>query len=228
MKVENELGVIVKFAQQCEEHGWEIVSIQSQFPDVIIKSTDQDRVWLAEFEYQASSFKAHKHDLRECDVIICWINDWSDCPITIWALSESGAWSAIENQPDEQIEIYQLKRENELLKKHVRMFSVGAFYLDGIVGLDLNTLTILETIVFDVLNKENADICSHDKLKAALWDDTEADNGRLEKLISRLREKLDGSAFRILTIRGRGYKLVGLSSEVSASSQDLESEIGYN
>jgi len=36
-----------------------------------------------EFEFKASNFNEHGHDPDGCDFIVCWINDWPDCPITI-------------------------------------------------------------------------------------------------------------------------------------------------
>jgi hypothetical protein len=49
-----------------------------------------------EFEFKSSDFKQHKHDPKDCDMIICWENDWNDCPLevleynaNIWAKMES-------------------------------------------------------------------------------------------------------------------------------------------
>jgi hypothetical protein len=36
-----------------------------------------------EFEYKSSNFKQHKHDPKGCDIIVCWENDWKDCPLEI-------------------------------------------------------------------------------------------------------------------------------------------------
>lgn len=86
----NELGVIVLFAQECEEKGWSILEIDQSFPDAIIMEQSSGIAHQAEFEFCASNFRTHKHDLRNCDVIICWSNDWADCPITVWSLEN---WS---------------------------------------------------------------------------------------------------------------------------------------
>jgi hypothetical protein len=50
-----------------------------------------------EFEYRASTFVRHRHDSRECDMIVCWENDWPGCPIEVLELKQ-----AIENLPDVQ------------------------------------------------------------------------------------------------------------------------------
>ena len=39
-----------------------------------------------EFEYKSSNFLIHGHDLLKCDIIVCWENDWNDCPIPIISL----------------------------------------------------------------------------------------------------------------------------------------------
>jgi len=84
---ENELGVIVVFAQEGPEHGFYIKKIQSAFPDAIIEK--DGRRYRAEFEFMASAFDAHGHDHRECDLIVCWENDCTDdMPLPILALSD--------------------------------------------------------------------------------------------------------------------------------------------
>jgi hypothetical protein len=85
---QNEMGVIVVFAEQAKEAGFEIVSIGAEFPDAIIKrGTITYRV---EFEYKTSNFIQHCHDLRQCDLIICWIDDAPDYFLPILALSDPG------------------------------------------------------------------------------------------------------------------------------------------
>ncbi len=82
---ENEMGVIVVFSQQAHEAGFEIVSIRCEYPDATVKK--DERIYRAEFEYKSSNFNLHGHDLRECDLIICWINDTPDCVLPVLALS---------------------------------------------------------------------------------------------------------------------------------------------
>ena len=73
---ENEIGVIVAFVQVAQEAGFEILSINNEFPDATIKRGNA--VYQVEFEYRSSSFKYHGHDPRECDLVICWECD-GDC-----------------------------------------------------------------------------------------------------------------------------------------------------
>ena len=86
---ENEMGVIVQFAQQASAAGFEIVSIQAAFPDAIVRRAGVD--YRAEFEYNAQGFRDHRHDIRGCDLVICWVNDWAECILPVLALSEP-AW----------------------------------------------------------------------------------------------------------------------------------------
>lgn len=90
---ENEQGVIVVFAMQANAYGWEILRIGCPFPDALLQYQGQE--WRAEFEYAASNFLAHRHDHRQCDLIVCWENDYPDCPLPILALGETD-WQAKE------------------------------------------------------------------------------------------------------------------------------------
>lgn len=81
---ENEVGVIVRFVQECPNA---IVSIQYKFPDAVIVNPDTGEKFTAEFEYKASNFILHGHDIRECDVIICWENDLPGTVLPIIALN---------------------------------------------------------------------------------------------------------------------------------------------
>lgn len=115
---ENEQGVIYLFATQAEAHGYTVKAIGTRFPDAIIRKDGIN--YATEFEFLASNFVIHKHDPSACDLIICWKNDWLDCPIPVLVLShltweiESGG--AIKNA-NNQIKYWQdraLKAENKI------------------------------------------------------------------------------------------------------------------
>jgi len=36
-----------------------------------------------EFEYESKNFERHGHDPSACDVIVCWVHNWNDCPPNI-------------------------------------------------------------------------------------------------------------------------------------------------
>jgi hypothetical protein len=81
-------------------------------------------------------------------------------------------------------------------------------------GVQVPTLTNLEYRLLLLLYGRLGKICSKYDVVEAVWGEDyidEVDDARIEKLISRLRQKIEpdpnGPRF-VLTIRGRGYKLV--------------------
>ena len=91
----NEQGVVFLFGKLHKELGIIVEAIQTGFPDA--KGRKKVRMgWqeiAIEFEYRSSNFQWHKHTLDHCDMIICWINDWKECPIEVVELK-----SIIENK----------------------------------------------------------------------------------------------------------------------------------
>jgi hypothetical protein len=70
-----------------------------------------------------------------------------------------------------------------------------------------------ERALFDLLHRNAGQPCSKQEIAAAVWPEygTPADDYQVESLVKRLREKLEPdprSPVLILTVRGRGYKLV--------------------
>jgi hypothetical protein len=83
-----------------------------------------------------------------------------------------------------------------------------------IQGVQVPTLTNLEYRLLLLLYGRLGKICSKYDVVEAVWGEDyidEVDDARIEKLVSRLRQKLEpdpNSPRYVLTIRGRGYKLV--------------------
>jgi hypothetical protein len=70
------------------ELGFSVEALQQGFPDCEGKYLhDKSRqLWAkarVEFEFKASNFREHGHDDNECDVIVCWENNWPDCPLRV-------------------------------------------------------------------------------------------------------------------------------------------------
>jgi DNA-directed RNA polymerase delta subunit len=81
----NENGVIFLFSKIHDRLGINIESIQATYPDAKGRrknSKGWEDIWI-EFEYKSSQFKIHKHDPKECDIIVCWEHDWKECPIEV-------------------------------------------------------------------------------------------------------------------------------------------------
>ena len=90
----NEAGVVFLFGMVARELGFCIESVRAEFPDCEGKmciSKDGSK-WAhvrIEFEYCSSNFREHGHDPNGCDLVICWVNDWSDCPKEVLELKSA-------------------------------------------------------------------------------------------------------------------------------------------
>lgn len=117
---ENEQGVIVLFSQICEDRGWEIVKIQTRFPDAIIKNKTTGIEYRAEFEFEATSFVLHGHSPEECDLIICWKNDLGKLIdlMPVWELSNWESDSIVQLSGIERENIW-LQIKNRNLEKEI-------------------------------------------------------------------------------------------------------------
>ena len=93
-----EAGVVLLFGMVSEELGFSIEWTGEGFPDCIAKrtvtQTRRQQPVRIEFEYMSKDFVSHGHDEKECDLIVCWKNNWKDCPIDVLELSK-----AIKNLP---------------------------------------------------------------------------------------------------------------------------------
>jgi hypothetical protein len=81
----NEDGVIFLFGRVVDDLHMYIEEIKPGFPDCVARQftgKGWERI-LIEFEYLASNFKGHGHNVDGCDMIVCWENDWKDCPIRV-------------------------------------------------------------------------------------------------------------------------------------------------
>lgn len=149
----NEQGTIVAFSSQAALAGWEFIEISASFPDALLRKNDQE--WRVEFEYRASAFLDHGHDHRECDLIICWENDYDGSSLPILALNDP-AWtdlSPMRSDPkDVEIEYWQIRsrraeRSLSLLRKSLTGDGEEAMQrVDHTDGLDDMDMRILEAI----------------------------------------------------------------------------------
>jgi hypothetical protein len=86
----NEAGVLAAFACYARELGFTILRLQAAFPDCEalreVGPNKGQRV-LIELEYESRNFLDHMHPVNGCDLIVCWINNWPDCPLEVIELS---------------------------------------------------------------------------------------------------------------------------------------------
>ena len=84
----NEQGVVFFFGMVSRELGFSIEAVQQGFPDCEGKYLydTKKNLWAKariEFECRSSSFQQHGHNADQCDFIVCWIDDWPECPIEV-------------------------------------------------------------------------------------------------------------------------------------------------
>lgn len=82
----NEMGVVALFTEFRKELGFPFIEvIRVRFPDAaVFESASKGYVRkYVEFEFRSSGYKAHLKSKRKCHYVICWENDWKDCPIPV-------------------------------------------------------------------------------------------------------------------------------------------------
>ncbi len=85
----NELGVVFLFGWMAPQLGYVVHRIQPEFPDCeAMRLVGEDRCELvkAEFEYESRNFLKHMHDVKGCNMIICWRHNWPECPLEVLEL----------------------------------------------------------------------------------------------------------------------------------------------
>lgn len=87
----NEQGVVYLFGMVSRELGFLIESVRTDFPDCEGKrATNADGTrWehvRIEFEYKSRNFVEHGHNPDDCDMIVCWMHNWADCPLEVLEL----------------------------------------------------------------------------------------------------------------------------------------------
>ena len=85
----NELGVVFLFGWMAPQLGYVVHRIQPEFPDCeAMRRVSEDRCQLVkiEFELESRNFLKHMHDVKGCDMIICWRHNWPECPLEVLEL----------------------------------------------------------------------------------------------------------------------------------------------
>lgn len=88
----SEHDVVQMFGAVAHELGFEIIGNRSAFPDCESrrrKGGDREHYvkCLIEYEFSSKDYKKHGHPQRGCDLVVCWIHDWIECPIEVLELS---------------------------------------------------------------------------------------------------------------------------------------------
>lgn len=89
----NEQGVVFLFGMISRELGFTIEGVWVEFPDceakrIVNRTTGEQQQVKIEFEYRSREFEKHVHEAQKCDLIVCWKDNWKDCPIEVLELSQ--------------------------------------------------------------------------------------------------------------------------------------------
>ena len=82
----NEMGVVFLFGAMAEKLGFIVTWIGTQYPDVEAFREVAPGRWQRvriEVEFMSRNFLQHFHDPKECDLIVCWENNWAECPVEV-------------------------------------------------------------------------------------------------------------------------------------------------
>jgi hypothetical protein len=75
--------------------GFVVMRIQEQFPDCEAMRKIDDQHWqleTIEFEKESRNFLRHGHLPSGCDLIVCWVHNWPECPVEVIELSTLRVW----------------------------------------------------------------------------------------------------------------------------------------
>jgi hypothetical protein len=98
----NELGVVFLFGFLAVRLGFVVTRIQPEFPDCEAMREMLPDVWQRvriEFEFESRNFVKHLHNAEECDVLVCWVHNWPECPMQVVELKKVMSLAAEEVRP---------------------------------------------------------------------------------------------------------------------------------
>jgi hypothetical protein len=82
----NEQGVVFVFGMVARELGFLVDAVQTGYPDCSAKERIKGGYYVPvniEFEFKSRNFN---HDPKGCDLVVCWEDDWPDCPVRVLEL----------------------------------------------------------------------------------------------------------------------------------------------
>jgi hypothetical protein len=82
----NEAGVMFLFATLARELGYVVIKVQKAFPDCEAFRRLANGRWQRvriEFEFTSRNFVLHGHDVKGCELLVCWEHDWRECPVEV-------------------------------------------------------------------------------------------------------------------------------------------------
>jgi len=58
-----------------------------EHPDAILLNMETGEMLNVDFESLSSNFREERKDASKCDLIVCMLHDWEDCPVPVLELS---------------------------------------------------------------------------------------------------------------------------------------------
>jgi hypothetical protein len=123
----NENGVIFLFGKVAADLNMYVETIRPGYPDCIAKRYIGKGKWedvRIEFEFRSADFTRHRHHPDDCDAIVCWEHDWSDCPKRIEVIELRSIVEELPNpvleEPDKVSEVTEHSIDDFFEEKSVR------------------------------------------------------------------------------------------------------------
>lgn len=88
---ENEMGVVYLFGTLARELGFVVLKMHRGFPDCEALRRLPNGKWQRvriEFEFESRNFIWHAHEVKGCELIVCWEGNWPECPIEVLELKK--------------------------------------------------------------------------------------------------------------------------------------------
>lgn len=144
----NEQGVVLLFGKVLKDLNMYVEEIKTGYPDCVARrrtGKGWERIYI-EFEYSSSGFKSHLEDYKKgkkCDLVVCWIHDWKECPVPVLELKEE-----IKNMEPEPFGEEEVKKEESEydLEHHIRRKNMTEEVKNLFLQLDDEILKINEEI----------------------------------------------------------------------------------
>jgi 3'-phosphoadenosine 5'-phosphosulfate sulfotransferase len=93
----NEAGVAILFGKMSEDLNIRIEEMNTGYPDCIARrriGQGWERIAI-ELEYMSKNFFLHQHNPNQCDLIVCWENNWKESPIEVLELKSETRLSGL-------------------------------------------------------------------------------------------------------------------------------------
>jgi len=139
------MGVVSLFAQYSQSLGFVIMEIQAPFPDATLYEIKTGELKRAEFEYKSINFKRHGHNPNECDLIICWLDNWKDCPVPVLEMRDIHDGEPIEK-------VYELQEKARSMEEEINRVQT----LIDKYNSDINQVQLLSAKLEDEIRRNKS------------------------------------------------------------------------